>query len=347
MWVDSLHESEVQTTWSSQPTGVPWPHMPVFVLQVSTPLQKTPSSHVSVWLQACVPVSQVSSVQAMPSSQSASVLQQPGWGAKWHMPVIGSQLSSVQTLLSLQSTGVPWPHMPVLTLQVSTPVQRSWSEHSASVLQQPGMGSLTQAPWPSLAMGSQVLVVQTTPSSQLGAATTVWHMPPSQASSPLQNWPSSQRIGVPAHTSLLQTSPVVHGFRSSHGAVLSGCVQAPSPSHWSSVQTSPSSVHGVSAAVWQSWAASLHVLLHSGPLAHGSPLCLQTPPLQVSVPLQKTPSLHGAVLLVCVQPLEGSHPSSVHGLPSLQLGAGPPTQLSPLQMSLVVQALPSSHGAVL
>src|SRR5205814_1697972 len=127
--------------------------------------------------------------------QSALVLQQPGWGSKWHRPVVGSQLSSVQTSWSLQSTGVPGLHMPVLTLQVSTPVQRSPSEHCASVLQQPGMGSLTQAPWPSLAMGSQVLVVQTMRSSQVGSATTVWHMPPTQASSPLQNWPSSQTIG--------------------------------------------------------------------------------------------------------------------------------------------------------
>src|SRR5205823_2431445 len=113
--------------------------------------------------------------------------------------------------------------------------------------------------------GSQVLVVQTTPSSHVGAGTTVSQAPPTQASSPSQNWPSSQRIGVPAHTSLLQTSPVVHGFRSSHVAVLFGCVQVPSPLHWSSVQTSPSSVHGVAAAVWQLSAASLHVSLHSGP----------------------------------------------------------------------------------
>ena len=66
----------------------------------------------------------------------------------------------------------------------------------------------------------------------------------------------------------------------------------------------------------------------------------------MSLVVQALPSSHGAVLLVCVQPLEGSHPSSVHGLPSLQSGAGPPTQLPPLQMSLVVQALPSSQGAL-
>src|SRR2546429_180966 len=131
---------------------------------------------------------------------------------------------------------------------------------------------------------SQVSSVQAMPSSQAGAAGRGARWPPTQASSPLQNWPSSHTIGVPAHTSLLQTSPVVHGFRSSHVAVLLGCAHVPSPSHWSSVQTSPSSVHGVSAAVWQLGAALLQVLSHSGPPAHGSPLCAPTPPLHLSVP---------------------------------------------------------------
>src|SRR5438093_8173924 len=208
------------------------------------------------------------------------------------------------------------------------------------------MGSLTQAPWPLLAMGSQVLVGHTMPSSQVGAATTVWHMPPTQASSPLQNWPSSHTIGVPAHTSLLQTSPVVHGFRSSHVAVLLGCAHVPSPSHWSSVQTSPSSVHGVSAVVRQLWAASLQVSLHSGPLAHGSPLCVQTPPLQVSVPLPKRPSLQEAVLFGCVQAPAPLHTSSVQTLPSLVRAVSAGVAQSPAAPSPVsVQATPPAQGA--
>src|SRR5439155_9003342 len=187
-----------------------------------------------------------------------------------------------------------------------------------------------------------------------------------------QNWPLSQMIGVPAHTSLLQTSPVVHGFRSSHGAVLFGCVQVPSPSHWSSVQTSPSSVHGVSAAVWQPCAASLQVLSHSGPPAHGSPPCVQVPPLHVSVPLQKRPSLQEAVLLGCVQAPAPLHTSSVQTLPSSvhgtlagvwqlsaasldrSLHSAPPVHGSPLcvhvpplQVSVPLQTRPSSHDAVL
>jgi hypothetical protein len=39
--------------------------------------------------------------------------------------------------------------------------------------------------------------------------------------------------------------------------------------------------------------------------------------------------------------------SSVQGLLSLQLGAGPPLQVPPPHLSLVVQAFPSLHGLVL
>ena len=48
-----------------------------------------------------------------------------------------------------------------------------------------------------------------------------------------------------------------------------------------------------------------------------------------------------------MQPSEGLHLSSVQGLPSSQLGGGPPAQLPALQVSVVVQALPSSHEEVL
>src|SRR5438876_4045309 len=73
----------------------------------------------------------------------------------------------------------------------------------------------------------------------------------------------------------------------------------------------------------------------------------QRPLWQVSVCVQALPAVQGAVLLVWTHPVAGLQLSSVQGLPSLQLGAGPPTQLPPLQVSLVVQALPSLHGSVL
>ena len=49
----------------------------------------------------------------------------------------------------------------------------------------------------------------------------------------------------------------------------------------------------------------------------------------------------------CWQPPAVSQLSAVHALPSSQLGAGPPAQAPPLQVSAVVQALLSLHEAVL
>jgi hypothetical protein len=62
--------------------------------------------------------------------------------------------------------------------------------------------------------------------------------------------------------------------------------------------------------------------------------------------VQRLPSLHDAELMVCLQPTAMSQKSLVQGLPSLQLGAGPPTQRPASQPSPVVQALPSSQGPV-
>src|SRR6185369_1589639 len=62
--------------------------------------------------------------------------------------------------------------------------------------------------------------------------------------STLHSFPSSQTSGVPAQMPPEQTSLVVQNAPSSHGSLLSGCVQTP-PSQTSSVQTCPSSGHGV------------------------------------------------------------------------------------------------------
>src|SRR5437762_14080323 len=71
----------------------------------------------------------------------------------------------------------------------------------------------------------------------------------------------------------------------------------------------------------------------------------QLPPLQVSLVVQALPSSQVAVLLVWTHPVAGLQLSLVQGLPSLQSGAGPPTQRPPPVGSLVVQALPSSPAA--
>lgn len=57
---------------------------------------------------------------------------------------------------------------------------------------------------------------------------------------------------------------------------------------------------------------------HTADPLHGLPACAEhDPSLQVSAPLQNTPSLHGAVLFTFSQPA-APHASSVHGLPSSQ-----------------------------
>jgi hypothetical protein len=46
---------------------------------------------------------------------------------------------------------------------------------------------------------------------------------------------------------------------------------------------------------------------------------------------------------VCAQPVAGLHESAVHSLASSQLAGGPPVQTPAWHVSLVVQALASSH----
>src|SRR5438445_726951 len=106
---------------------------------------------------------------------------------------------------------------------------------------------------------------------------------------------SVQGPGVPTqtpswHVSVVQASP------SLHGAVLLVWRQPPAPSQVSSVQGLLSSQFWVVVAV--------HV-----------------PPWQVSPIVQGLASSQGAMLFTLMQPLTGSQPSSVQGLPSSQVGA--------------------------
>jgi hypothetical protein len=90
--------------------------------------------------------------------------------------------------------------------------------------------------------------------------------------------------------------------------------------------------------------SSVHRLA-SSQLGAGPPT--QLPPAQLSAVVQALLSSQESVLFEFTQPLPVSQKSSVHRLASLQLGAGPPTQLPPEQLSAVVQALLSLQGAVL
>jgi hypothetical protein len=73
----------------------------------------------------------------------------------------------------------------------------------------------------------------------------------------------------------------------------------------------------------------------------------QEPPEQTSPKVQASLSLQSELLLVVVQPLAGSQPSSVHAFPSLQLLAGPALQVPFSQADEIVHALASSQLAVL
>jgi len=73
----------------------------------------------------------------------------------------------------------------------------------------------------------------------------------------------------------------------------------------------------------------------------------QTPAEHVSPIVQASPSSHAAALLMFWQPKTTSQESSVQTFPSSQPGGTPPTQTPAEQVSLVVQASPSSQDTVL
>src|SRR3972149_6893433 len=81
----------------------------------------------------------------------------------------------------------------------------------------------------------------------------------------------------------------------------------------------------------------------SGGSATGVPA--QIPPPHTSLHVVGSASSHGAVLFAYTHPPAELQPSSVHPFPSLHTSGEPPTQVPPEQVSAVVQAFPSLHGA--
>jgi len=140
--------------------------------------------------------------------------------------------------------------------------------------------------------------------------------------SSVQPLASPQLRGAPTQVPLRHASPTEHALWSSHGAVLKACVHPVSGLQPSVVQTSPSSQSGAE------------------PPTHA-------PPAHVSFVVQRLPSSQGTELFVFTQPIDGLQVSVVQTFPSLQSSAGPPWQEPPPQVSSVVQALPSSHAALL
>jgi hypothetical protein len=129
-------------------------------------------------------------------------------------------------------------------------------------------------------------------------------------------------MGAPTQTPPAHASGAVQALLSLHGAVLLVFTQPVAGLHESVVQM----------------LLSLQLRATPG---------WQTPAEQASPMVQALPSLHDAAMLVWAQPVPGSQLSLVQTLLSSQLSAGPLTQTPPEHVSLVVQTVPSLHGAVL
>src|SRR6266516_946717 len=154
------------------------------------------------------------------------------------------------------------------------------------------------------------------------------HTPPWQASPLVQVLPSSQGVvsstAVPVHTPLWQVSPVVQGFPSSHGVLSGSGVPA---------QTPP-------------WQVSLLVQEFSS--SHAAPsssaaLPTQVPFWQVSAAVQKLPSSHFVPVNGVTVQLEVPLQVRVLHWSEVQVIAVPTHWPLPSQVSLKVQALPSSQ----
>src|SRR5436309_5978181 len=156
------------------------------------------------------------------------------------------------------------------------------------------------------------------------------HTPPWQASSPVQALPSSQGVAsataVPMHTPLWQVSPLVQALPSSHGVLSGSGVPAQTPS----------------------WQVSLLVQEFSS--SHAAPsssaaLPTQVPFWQVSAAVQALPSSHAAPVLGVTVQLDVPLQVCVLHWSEVQVIAVPTHWPPPVQVSLNVQALPSSHAA--
>ena len=261
------------------------------------------------------PPSQLSPVvQPLPSSHA------PLLGVNTH-PRALSHLSLVQELPSSHTTALP-THKP--------PPHLSPSVHALESLQ------------------LSVLLAKTQPLA--GAQLSLVHG--------LLSW--QEMVRPPAHLPPAQTSPLVQVLPSSHALPSAELpvLHLPLPgSHRLTWQTSllAGQVTMVAASTTQAPDEQIKLPLHASPssnlaqslvkLQPHAPLPgLHTPPPQLSPLVQVLPSVHVPVLGRKVQPLATSQPSSVHGLPSLQVNLPLPLQERPLQVSPVVHALPSSHA---
>jgi hypothetical protein len=300
--------SIVQTLPSLQLGGAPAAHVPAW--QVSSPLHTVPSGHgvsfaTAVFWQPRTAL-QLSVVHTFPSLQLRAVpaVHVPPWqvSAPLHtvesahgvpfatgvvsQPVTGSQESVVQTLPSLQVSGVPAVQVP--PWQVSAPLQTVPSAHDVPFV--------TFVCWQP-ETGLQESVVQTFPSLQLRAVPVV-HVPAWQVSAPLQTVPSGHGVSLAtavfSQPSTASHVSVVHTFPSLQ---LSGvpAVQVPLWQVSFPLQTVPSAheVPFVTFVCWQPETALQESVVHTFPSLQLSGVpAVHVPLWQVSFPLQRVASGH-------------------------------------------------------
>ena len=183
-------ESLVHTLASSQSSGVPSTQTAVW--HSSTPLQTLPSPQAvpsgRIGFEH-TPAEQTSTVQRLPSTQSAATWQgrQPGMKV-WLQPVTGSQVSTLQPLSSSQLIAVPAVQTPLrqLSLPLHTLPSRQPVPFSTGVLLHPNMALQTS-------------VVHTLLSSQLSGVPAL-HTPLWQVSLPSQTSPLPQDVPLSTET---------------------------------------------------------------------------------------------------------------------------------------------------
>lgn len=175
------------------------------------------------------------------------------------------------------------------------------------------------------------------------------HTPPAQASPLVQTLPS-----VHAPVELAKTQPRVASHVSAVHGLLSLQVAAGPPWQAPALQASPwvqalPSLHPIALNAFTQPPALLQESVVQRLPSSQSLLGpgTQLPPVQASPTVHALPSVQATVLLLEVQPLRGSHVSTVQGLPSLQVTAVPGWQEPVAHTSPVVHALPSEHASEL
>jgi hypothetical protein len=151
-----------------------------------------------------------------------------------------------------------------------------------------------------------------------------WQPSVGSQESVVQAFWSSQLVAAPGKQApAAHVSPLVHTLLSVQGNMSSGVAMQPlEGSQVSAVQGFPSSQLGAL------------------PATHA-------PPWQVSPTVQALPSSQLAVVGLKTQPAKGSQLSAVQGFWSSQTVAAPGRHAPSLQVSAIVQALPSSQPALL